>query len=154
VPSRLRDLWNALPVPLEYVAVIGAGLAANRLDRRRLPTALRPLGAAFLANGIVLNVQATIGRWPGDLENPTRLVTDGPHAWTRNPMYVGWSELHLGLALLLRSPWLLAAWPAMFVPIHRVVLGEERMLEQRFGAAYDDYRRRVPRYLPHPGPTR
>ena len=41
-----------------------------------------------------------------------------------------------------------ALYALMFPAIHLVVLLEERELGERFGAEYEDYRRRVPRYLP------
>lgn len=143
-----------MPIPEEYVAALAVGLIVDRRGRRRLPAVLRPVGVVLLAHGIVLNVQAAAARGPDALDDPAELVTTGPHAWSRNPMYVGWSEIHLGLALVSRSPRLLAMWPAASLGVHRAVLDEERMLAERFGASYDAYRRRVPRYVPFPGRAR
>jgi protein-S-isoprenylcysteine O-methyltransferase Ste14 len=56
-----------------------------------------------------------------------------------------------GEALLFLSPWLLAWSAAALLVFHlRVILYEEPTLAQTFGASWDDYRRRVPRWLPLP----
>jgi protein-S-isoprenylcysteine O-methyltransferase Ste14 len=56
--------------------------------------------------------------------------------------------LHLGLALLAPTFWGLVLFPAAVVLVLcGAILPEERFLEQRFGAPYDDYRRRVRRWL-------
>ena len=62
-------------------------------------------------------------------------------------MYVGWSMIHLGMALVRRSPVMLAAWPISAALVHRVVLSEERELARRFGDAFADYADDVPRYV-------
>jgi protein-S-isoprenylcysteine O-methyltransferase Ste14 len=84
-------------------------------------------------------------------EHPSLLVTGGPQARTRNPMYVGWILLHVGVGLLARSPWVLATWPVSFALVHRSVLREERGLAQRFGREFTEYRTQVPRYVGLPG---
>jgi len=81
-------------------------------------------------------------------EPSTALVQGGPFRFTRNPMYIGLTVLYLGLTLLVNS-----FWPVMLLPISlaaitlTVIRREERYLSSKFGAAYDDYRRRVRRWL-------
>jgi protein-S-isoprenylcysteine O-methyltransferase Ste14 len=86
-------------------------------------------------------------RGPVALEHPSALVTTGVHGASRNPMYVGFDVLHLGLAGLTRNGWMLVTWPTSAALLHRAVRAEEGMLAERFGAEYDAYRARVPRYL-------
>ncbi len=78
----------------------------------------------------------------------TRVVIDsGPFAVSRNPLYVGLIALYLGLALL----W--SFWALVLVPVGVALLWwgavrpEEHYLSATFGAEYDDYRRRVRRWL-------
>ena len=106
-----------------------------------------PVGWPLVAAGIGLNVWAVVARGGEAIEHPTLLVTVGPQAWTRNPMYVGWTLLHVGAALLTRSPWVLATWPASFALVHRSVLHEEQGLAHRFGRDFTEYRTLVPRYV-------
>lgn len=85
----------------------------------------------------------------GDQESqdPAALVTTGPYAVSRNPMYVGWTALYLGIALVLNTVWLFVLLPAVLATCHRVVRREERSLEREFGDGYRAYRREVRRYL-------
>ena len=46
-----------------------------------------------------------------DGRHPTGLKTTGPYAFTHNPMYVGWTALYLGLALVLNTAWLFVVFP-------------------------------------------
>lgn len=80
------------------------------------------------------------------LDAPHRVVTEGPYAQMRHPMYLGWTAVHLGLGLVLRSPGVLVGVAPSSVLLHRQVLAEERALTRRLGPGYDGYRRAVPRY--------
>ena len=84
------------------------------------------------------------------VDDPRRLLTTGPYAVIRNPMYLGWALLHLGSALVAGSGWILAALPPAALRVHREVLAEERVLEERFGEEFRRYRAAVGRYLPGP----
>lgn len=88
------------------------------------------------------------GGGPGLSNPPERLVTTGPYAWTRNPMYLGHLIFLGGLALALQS-WIGAALLAFHAAwFQRRVLGDEAHLALRFGDAYRDYARRVKRWIP------
>jgi protein-S-isoprenylcysteine O-methyltransferase Ste14 len=143
----MSALWDRLPLPAEHVVGVLAALALQRrTPGSRLPAALAPAGWPLIATGAAMNGWAVVARGAGDLERPDRLVTDGPHAWTRNPMYLGWSLMHVGLGIALRSPWVLASWPVAFAFVHHAVLREERRLAIQFGQEFNDYRERVGRY--------
>ena len=79
---------------------------------------------------------------------PQDLVTTGPYAWSRNPMYLGHLIFLAGLALLFSSWFAAAIAVAAAVWFHLRVLADERRLERRFGETYRDYRARVPRWIP------
>jgi protein-S-isoprenylcysteine O-methyltransferase Ste14 len=114
----------------------------------RLPRRLRATGWLLTIVGIVANTVAVHERGRGDLEHPERLTTSGLHGLTRNPMYVGWSGIHVGGALLLSNGWILATWPITVALTHWwVVSAEESQLADQFGEEYAMYQKRVPRYL-------
>jgi protein-S-isoprenylcysteine O-methyltransferase Ste14 len=145
----LVALWERFPFPAEHAVAILTGSALQACTpRRRLPRGFAPAGWLVLAAGVGLNAWAVNARGGGDLEAPDRLVQTGPHALTRNPMYVGWSLLHLGTGIVVRSPWVLAMWPVAFALVHRAVLREERLLKARFGDEFVNYAELVNRYLP------
>ncbi|MFB3886839.1 MAG: isoprenylcysteine carboxylmethyltransferase family protein [Thermodesulfobacteriota bacterium] len=80
---------------------------------------------------------------------PTRLVTAGPYAYSRNPMTVGIVMLLLGLGVLLGSTSLIFVFTPLFVSLNVLELRvmEEPELEKRFGNEYLEYKRKVPRFF-------
>jgi protein-S-isoprenylcysteine O-methyltransferase Ste14 len=112
-------------------------------------------GLALLAVGLALLLwcvrdfyvagKGTLAPW----SPPERLVVVGLYRFTRNPMYVAVLGIVGGWALAYGSRGLLAYLAALALAFHlRVLLHEEPSLRARFGAAYDDYRARVPRWWP------
>jgi protein-S-isoprenylcysteine O-methyltransferase Ste14 len=93
--------------------------------------------------------QGTLAPW-----DPTRrLVAVGPYRYMRNPMITGVLTMLVGEALFHGSR-AVAIWAAIFVVINQIyfMLLEEPGLEQRFGAAYVEYKSAVPRWIPRATP--
>ncbi|HEX2717670.1 MAG TPA: methyltransferase [Gemmatimonadaceae bacterium] len=119
------------------------------------------LGIVLLALGLLLFASSlrrfategdgTLAPW----DPPRRLVVRGPYRYVRNPMISGVVFVLFGEAALLLSRGLLQ-WALLFFAINAVYIPliEEPMLRGRFGAEYDEYRRRVPRLLPRITPWR
>jgi protein-S-isoprenylcysteine O-methyltransferase Ste14 len=143
----VSGVWRRLPFPEEHVAGIGFGLVVDRLARRRWPRWTRPPGLLLVAVGALVNAAAVVAHGGGDLDRPSALVRRGPYAWSRNPMYLGWSLIHLGTALAARSPGMSITWPLSAVLVHRTIQREERRLAERFGGEFAAYAAAVPRYL-------
>ena len=88
------------------------------------------------------------GGGPGPDTPPERLVSTGPYACTRNPMYLGHLIFLLGLMLTLKS-WLAALITLAVAPwFHLRVLDDERRLVKRLGKPYVHYMRSVRRWIP------
>ena len=120
---------------------------------RRAP--LHPSGLPLLAAGFTsykLAGSYRIGRAggpPGLSQGmPERLVTTGVYAWTRNPMYLGHLTFMTGAALVTRSPLAIGALALTGPWFGRRVAADEARLSTAFGTEYDEYRARVPRWLP------
>jgi len=80
---------------------------------------------------------------------PRHFVTAGPYRLVRNPMYLLYVVFMLGEAILYRSWPLLVYTAGFWLLAHAFVVGvEEKGLRRRFGAEYEDYCRRVGRWLP------
>lgn len=78
-----------------------------------------------------------------------QLVTGGLYGHVRNPMYLGNAFLLAGIAIASNS-WVFALGGlAIGIAVHVGIIGaEENFLAGKFGAQYEDYRRRVPRLVP------
>ena len=155
VIRRAAALYQNIPFPEGQAVGIVVSLVLDRVRPARLPGPRglhRTAGLVALAAGCALNVWAlgerrrrTTGEF--QLEHPESLVTTGPYALTRNPMYVACWLIHLGVGLMRGSAWVAATLPAAVLVEHLGVLAEERALDREFGDAWARYRRRVPRYL-------
>ena len=79
-----------------------------------------------------------------------RLVTGGPYALTRHPVYLGEITTAIGVNLA-TGGWLTAIAIAYFISCELLrIRWEERILAATFPNDYPAYARRVPRYLPNP----
>jgi protein-S-isoprenylcysteine O-methyltransferase Ste14 len=117
-----------------------------RVDARFLPLAVWGYAQYWLCGFYRRRVQRA-GGW-GMAELPTRLVTSGPYALTRNPMYLGNLLFELGLLLALRSPVALLMFAVHVVRFARRVGVDEERLEREFGDEYRAYVSRVKRWIP------
>lgn len=76
-------------------------------------------------------------------------VVAGPYLRLRNPLFAGALLAGLGAALWSASTTGMIATAVAAVAAHGWVVGiEETRLRRRFGAAYEEYVRRVPRWIP------
>ncbi len=87
---------------------------------------------------------------PLPLDPPKKLVADGPYGVVRNPMYWGVASVMLGEAAVFHSL-ALAEWAVGLLVCANVfvLLVEEPTLKRKFGAEFEEYCRRVPRWIPH-----
>lgn len=153
---RARAIAGNIPFPPASTAGIVVVLLLERVRPAPLPgprAASRAAGAVAVAAGAAVNAWAVAERrrrttGAFELERPESLVTTGPYALSRHPMYVGWWLIHLGAGLLRGSGWVAVTLPVAVVAEH---LGagapEDRELEAAFGGEYERYAARVPRYL-------
>lgn len=102
----------------------------------------RVWGAAYIGSSIVHS---------GGMHSQSMLA-DGPYRHTRNPLYLGTLLHTLGLAMLVSPVGALILVPGIWIFQFRLVFAEEPFLAARFGAPYQEYLRRVPRFLPIPAP--
>jgi protein-S-isoprenylcysteine O-methyltransferase Ste14 len=113
------------------------------------------VGALLILVGLALVVWtvtlfANVGRGTLAPWAPTsRLVVRGPYRYVRNPMITGVGTILAGQAVFFRS-WGIAVELAVFAVVNAIYfpLVEEPGLQRRFGAEYEEYRARVPRWLP------
>lgn len=81
----------------------------------------------------------------------TYLITNGPFAYVRNPLYLGNMLMYAGVGVMSMAlfPWLfVGAMVWFFLQYAMIVSTEEEYLAERFGEAYEHYRRHVRRFVP------
>ena len=145
------------PPPFVYVAAYGiAALLNTRLEflidgqgagttQSVIGSALIGAGLLWMAYGIVTFVRARTSVVP---DRPARqLVTWGPYGLSRNPMYVGITSAYLGIAIVNNHAWPLILLPFALVGMTVIIRREEVYLRTAFGDAYDQYCRRVRRWV-------
>jgi protein-S-isoprenylcysteine O-methyltransferase Ste14 len=150
-----HSLFAALTrTPVRTFVLAPIAVVAFELVRRGGTLALDPWGAPLLAWGYAQYRfvgkfrTAHGGGGPGIDVPPTRVVTEGPYRFTRNPMYLGHLIFMAGLAVTLRSYVALVLVVVHAFWFHRRVLADEARLTARFGAQYMDYMRQVKRWVP------
>ena len=136
--------------PLLFLGALAAGLVA---DRWIFPIDLVPLrwwtrqciGGLLILLGTGAVVDCTrrfrrAGTHVGTGRPTTAIVESGLYRYSRNPIYLGLTIIHLGVAVADNNAWL---------PILRfgVVAREELYLERKFGPQYAAYKARVRRWL-------
>ncbi|WP_124949575.1 methyltransferase family protein [Sulfuriferula thiophila] len=143
------------PPPLVYAAGLGAGWWLQQV----LPLGFTPSlmarqvawGALVFGLAFMLWAVWTIWRHHTTV-NPYKaastLVTHGPFAYTRNPIYVADMLVYFAIAVLMGT-----VWPVFFLPLvwvimrYAVIAHEEAHLTAKFGDTYRDYCARVRRWL-------
>ena len=114
---------------------------------------LATTGATLLASGIVLMCWAfkTFGSYRRILgEQIDKLITEGPYRYTRNPQYLATIMILLGISALHESSTILGFTALQALTYYLLSLLEERELRERFGRVYEEYTRKVPRFIPRP----
>jgi protein-S-isoprenylcysteine O-methyltransferase Ste14 len=146
--------WRNLVFPATFVLLLAAGRPRFPRGDPALDAAMDGLGVAVVLLGQALRaaviglVYIRRGGKDGKVHADT-LVTEGIFAHSRNPLYVGNFLVVLGLLIVLNSP---AGWaiglPGVLFVYAAITRAEEAFLRGKFGAAYEEYCRRVPRFVP------
>lgn len=144
-----------LPPPAYILAsiVLMAALHFIAPAARLIPSPWNLLGVIPLAVGIVINIVADrafhrAGTTVKPFQESSALITSGVYRLSRNPMYLGLVLVVLGIAVITGS-----LTPLVIVPILALLLdrhfiaAEERMLEERFGPVWFEYKEGVRRWI-------
>jgi protein-S-isoprenylcysteine O-methyltransferase Ste14 len=117
------------------------------------------LGLLLTSAGVVLLV-ACIGEFArsgrgtlSPVDPPRHLVVRGLYRYVRNPMYLSVTAIVLGEVVVTRSTALAIYWAVWFACVNVFVITyEEPTLRRQFGASYDEYVKRVGRWIPSLSP--
>lgn len=138
---------------ISAVLVFAAGLASVFLGAGCSPVWLQVVGAAAGGAGTAVFIAAVWtmrDNWRAGVpeSDKTELVTDGIYRVSRNPAFLGFDLLYLGI-LLMFFHWILCVLTIFAIVMYhlQIVCVEEKFLAAAFGEEYLAYRKKVCRYL-------
>jgi len=127
----------------------------------------RPTAASMVGGGLLVVLGELVRLWAVSLTGSetrttgsvggSRLVTAGPYAYVRNPLYLGNIAIYVGLGVMSLAlfPWLtIAGWLWFQMQYSLIIEADERHLGVVFAESYERYRSEVPRFLPRLTPYR
>ena len=141
--------------PFVYLGSIGLGLLVHFFCPMQLfpPSIGVPLGvtAVLVAGALFISAIRTLRKAgtpvPGNRPTTT-IVRRGPYRYSRNPIYLAFTLLQIGLAAWVNSlGLLLTLLPALALMMLVVIPREERYLEARFPSEYLPYKAAVRRWV-------
>jgi len=141
------------PVIFGLAWILGFALEQFAPSGDLLPGWALTLGRVVVAAGIALDLWA-MGTMTSANTNimpnhgAAHLVTSGPFAFTRNPIYLGNTLVTLGIGLGLGALWFVPLAFAAALLVERLAIRrEEAHLASRFGAEWDAYAAKTPRWF-------
>lgn len=134
-----------LPIPFLLVPLLAPGTISPRTIAVGL--LLMVLGEWWRMWGVATAGTVTRRR----SREVQKLVSHGPFAWSRNPLYVGNFLIWIGVIALSGVLWFIPVAIVLFaVEYFYIVRYEEGVLETIFGKEYLEYKARTPRWIPRP----
>lgn len=138
-----------------FFLAFAVGMVLQKLSGLGLPeaTGFEWLGTLLANAGLLLSLWCIgLFQLSRTTLSPPRLssglVTTGPYGFSRNPMYVAVTLVHLGLGLMYHQHIALLLLSLPLLLLNTVIIPfEERRLSQLFGDAYIEYCQRVDRWL-------
>lgn len=128
-------------------------LFPSRLDVGLLNTQpVRIVGVMLAGGGLIIFILAFFSfgdSWRIGIDRKTAgtLVTGGIFSVSRNPIYVAFDLIFIGVFLMNGTGFFLIFALLAVVAVHAQMLREEKFLTERYGEAYRHYREQTPRYL-------
>ena len=167
-PIRSGDWFFVLPTWVQIVGGLGACVLFAYLGyllwiplpfdvASNAETILRMIGLAFFIVGwsLVLWARWTLGALYGvstsftaPLQAHHRLIQNGPYAFVRHPMYLGYWLLLVGVTLIYRTWTPLLFLVMCLASFSRRAEREEKVLAEKFADEWRAYVARVPRFVP------
>src|SRR6478609_4734459 len=128
-----------IPPPLFYVLIF----IASVLIQKQIPISdtlfflVRSLRQFFLTKNTLILIKPA-----------TSLQTNGIYGITRNPMYVGLAIGYLGITCFIGNWWNIILFPLLLSIVQEYIIKrEEKYLELEFGLDYEEYKKKVRRWL-------
>lgn len=117
-----------------------------------LPVWFQCIGIVVASIGVLFFCMAILtmkGSWRAGIpeKKETSLIRDGIFQYSRNPAFVGFDLLYLGILIAFPNAWHACFVAAAIYAFHLQILNEEDYMAQTFGEEYAQYKNCVRRYL-------
>lgn len=112
-----------------------------------VPFPLRFLGSVMILTGFIIIYSG----WKRIHSRGDQVIQSGIYAYIRHPQYVGLAFLTLGQIIQWPTITGILCWPILVWIYYRLALREERDVEEKFGEAYQEYKAKVPAFIPSLG---
>ncbi len=129
-------------IPIEIISII--------LLWTKQPDTIRYIGIVVETFGVLIffiSIYTMRDSWrAGITEEKTELITSGVYRYSRNPAFVGFYLLYVGIILSYFNIYLLVVTVLAILSLHLQILSEEKSLVKMFGSNYTEYIKKVSRY--------
>jgi len=161
--AKTTQRLESLPSRITRSVVFLIGVALLSLPRIPIPwlyrSWIRPSlgtfygGAAITVAGLLFSVWARLhigANWSSSvtIKQNHELITSGPYALVRHPIYTGLLTAFAGTALALTEYRGLVAFPLFFFSLWYKLRLEEKWMRSQFGQTYADYSRHTAALIP------
>ena len=138
VPVIVASWYGVWPLPIDKTWALAGGLI------------ILIAGTVIITSGM-----GTFGPSDRSLGTDTStLITTGIYHWSRNPQFIGWASILLGISIMGRSGFAVALTILFVIILHwYTVRLAEPYLERLHGEAYRSYKSRTARWIGMPGKT-
>lgn len=131
-----------------FASTIMEGLSVGWI----IPSAVRWAGIAVAACGVacfIAGMSTMRDSWRAGIpsQKETELVTGGIYRISRNPAFLGFDLLYIGILTAYPNIWHAVAVVIALCLFHKQIKSEEAFLENAFGQEYVDYKKKVRRYI-------
>jgi protein-S-isoprenylcysteine O-methyltransferase Ste14 len=144
--EKIFTLRSYTPIPFLLVMIVFAHPTAASMAIGFVAAAagesMRFWGVAYA--GSLTRVTGSVGA--------PAVIVAGPFSHVRNPLYVGNMLMYIGIGIMSNAlfPWLIILAAVWFCfQYYQIVMLEENFLDKEFGDAYLEFKRNVPRFIPH-----
>ena len=146
-----------VPPPLIYIGFFLASVLLQdvwALNTEWIQTtAAHITGWIFIGVFLMINVMA-VGKFIASkntvmtIRPASSLQTNGVYAFTRNPMYLALAGLYCGLGIFFGNTWTFILFPLLIVTMQSYVIRREELyLHDAFGEEYNEYKKKVRRWI-------
>lgn len=144
-----------LPPPLVFLTVIFTAYGIHELWPLAIfhSTITQYLGIIMIVVGFVIIIlsswyfkqaKTNIEPW----KPTTTIISTGIYRYSRNPIYVTFCLIQIGIGLILNSAWILGSFIVSAIAVYHIAIKKEEFyLENKFGEEYINYKSKVRRWL-------